>query len=213
MLTAQVPIDTYSPGVMPGGGADPLTAFGVLDSLSISMLFWAFCLRLKTATVLVVSAVVIVVSHYMIPKIDEVQESFNILLYLLREWAGSTGRVIDVLKVFGRTPLVFYLAHLWLLSLLGLFFRAGASYWVTYGGWMLVVSLLYPVCRRYARFRDDKPGNSLWRAIWKRISERWLAYLPLLKGPQSSSVRKARRQAAKPRRSCMLHMARRSVEF
>lgn len=269
ILTAESPVETFSPDMMPGGGENPLTALGVLYSLSMSMILWAFCLRLKTSTVLTLSAVAIAVSHYAVPQIDQVQASFSIvqrmlliagqtgpvivtypilpwlgicglgiaigrglianrerfmrlipflgaafvatfflarsfgvgnhhaytpgegwiaflnltkyppsinfillmvglnliLLYVLQRFIGPARRIAGFLQEFGRMPLFFYLAHLWLFSLLGLFFPAGANYWVTYAGWMVVVGLLYPLCQVYANFRNNKPTGSLWHAI------------------------------------------------
>jgi uncharacterized membrane protein len=69
------------------------------------------------------------------------------------------------LLVFGRTPLFFYLLHLWLFALLGLLFTHGSSLVAMYLVWLLGLSLLYPLCFQYARFKSCMPVASLWRFL------------------------------------------------
>jgi uncharacterized membrane protein len=88
-----------------------------------------------------------------------------LMLSAFHRWSIPFGRITSILETFGRTPLFFYLVHLWMLSLLGLSFRSGANYGITYLGWLFVVGLLYPMCLHYAGFRNRKPENSVWRAL------------------------------------------------
>ena len=67
------------------------------------------------------------------------------------------------LVIFGRVALFFYLLHLRVYSLLGLFFRAGSGLARMYGFWLLGLVILYPFCYRYNRFKSYKPLSSLWR--------------------------------------------------
>jgi len=67
------------------------------------------------------------------------------------------------LLVFGRVALFFYLLHLWVYSLFGLFFRAGSDLVTMYGLWLLGLAILYPFSYRYNRFKGYKPATSLWR--------------------------------------------------
>jgi uncharacterized membrane protein len=69
------------------------------------------------------------------------------------------------LKVFGRTPLFFYILHLYVFGLMGWAVPAGVSL-----GWMLVfwlagLALLYPLCRWYDRFKNGKPVGAFWRFL------------------------------------------------
>ena len=63
----------------------------------------------------------------------------------------------------GRSPLFFYLMHLWVLGLVGSCFRGGSPFWVVYLAWPLVVAALVPLCDRYSEFKQSKPVTSLWR--------------------------------------------------
>jgi hypothetical protein len=109
-----------------------------------------------------------------------------IFLYLVED---VKNRSTDFLIIFGRVPFFFYVIHIYLIHLLAfigiayagraageliLTTRAlmsmsladyGYSLWVTYVVWILVVLLLYPLCKRY---NDYKANN---RAKW------WLSYL------------------------------------
>jgi hypothetical protein len=59
------------------------------------------------------------------------------------------------LLVFGRVALFFYLLHLWLYSLFGLVFRSGSGLVTMYGFWLLGLVILYPLCYRFNRFKDQ----------------------------------------------------------
>jgi uncharacterized membrane protein len=67
------------------------------------------------------------------------------------------------LILFGRTPLFFYIVHLWIFALLGLLFRRGSDLATMYAMWLLGVAILYPLCYWYSKFKSGRPGNSIWR--------------------------------------------------
>ncbi len=74
------------------------------------------------------------------------------------------GRVGRWLQVFGQAPLAFYLAHLWLYSLIGaVVFRDGAGYATVYVIWLASLWPLYFVTRRYRDFKQTQPVDSYWR--------------------------------------------------
>jgi uncharacterized membrane protein len=69
------------------------------------------------------------------------------------------------LLVFGRAPLFFYLLHLWIFALLGILFTHGSRMVTMYLVWLLGLAILYPLCSRYARFKNRRPVTSLWRFL------------------------------------------------
>ena len=79
----------------------------------------------------------------------------------LHVWTTGLGRVLEV---FGRAPLAFYIAHLWLFALLGVAgFRQGTSYGIVYAVWLGGLVPLYWITRRYQRFTARTPSDSAWR--------------------------------------------------
>ena len=84
---------------------------------------------------------------------------------MARPDAGTGGaRIGQVLQVFGQAPLAFYLAHLWLYSLLGAAaFREGTGYLTIYLVWIASLWPLYFVTLRYRDFKQSKAVDSYWR--------------------------------------------------
>lgn len=70
-----------------------------------------------------------------------------------------------ILEVFGRSPLFFYLLHLYVFALVGLAFRAGTSMPVMYAVWVLGVAAMYPMVAAYGRFKASRPVESVWRML------------------------------------------------
>jgi len=65
--------------------------------------------------------------------------------------------------IFGKTPLFFYITHLYLFLFLGLFFPFGASLIITYAIWTIELSIMYFLSSIYAKFKSGKSVNSIWR--------------------------------------------------
>jgi uncharacterized membrane protein len=104
-----------------------------------------------------------------------------LLLAVFETWRGA---LASVLEVFGRVPLFFYVLHILLAhalaglvalwagfgtSVLREFFPDFPPEWgyglpVVYGVWLLVLALLYPLCRWFAEVK-------------RRRSDWWLSYL------------------------------------
>jgi uncharacterized membrane protein len=99
------------------------------------------------------------------------------MLILLAVFEGARGRVADVIITIGRVPLLYYVVHLYLIHALAVLYAtvtvgetawlfAGAplqkpaGYGLSVGGlyvvWLLVVVLLYPVCRWFADLKQRR---------------------------------------------------------
>jgi len=106
-------------------------------------------------------------------------------LLLLAAFEHARGRVVDWVIVYGRVPLLYYVAHLFLLHILAVAFSGAtigevswlfgglpgskpASYGLALPGvyaiWVMVVLALYPLCRWFATIKQQ-------RREW------WLSYL------------------------------------
>jgi uncharacterized membrane protein len=100
------------------------------------------------------------------PALDFLTVTLGINLLLMALWKWITPRLRNEyhpLPVFGRVALFFYLLHLWVYGLLGLFSTGGSGLAKMYGFWLLGLLILYPLCCWYNGFKHRKPLTSLWR--------------------------------------------------
>jgi uncharacterized membrane protein len=73
---------------------------------------------------------------------------------------------LAVPEVFGRSPLFFYIAHLYLYGLIGLALGSrGTGIARMYPYWLLGLAILYPLCWLYGRFKGRQAPGSLWRLL------------------------------------------------
>jgi hypothetical protein len=87
-----------------------------------------------------------------------------LLLALLVRLPEALKSARSPLIVFGQTPLFFYVAHFWLLTVCAfVFFRAPASLEGAWIVWAVVLVTLYPVCAWYRSFKMSRASDSLWR--------------------------------------------------
>lgn len=103
------------------------------------------------------------------PSITFTLMTTGINLILLNFFARAEGivrRLLEPIAVFGRTPLFFYILHL--------FLYAGLGYWLTpegtsipsmYPFWLLGLVILYPLSLWYGRFKHRQPVRSVLRLL------------------------------------------------
>jgi uncharacterized membrane protein len=87
-----------------------------------------------------------------------------LLLALLGAWhQKQPGTPANPLLVFGRTPLFFYVIHVHLLAasahLLGIYKTGGLI--ETFVAALLVMVILYPLCRWFGKIKNNHPGSFL----------------------------------------------------
>jgi len=85
-----------------------------------------------------------------------------IILSLLSRASERLGQFFQALAVYGRTPLFFYLAHLFLYAELGHWLApdgTGIPKMVLY--WLLGLLILYPLCLWYGKIKHHQPNNSI----------------------------------------------------
>jgi uncharacterized membrane protein len=106
------------------------------------------------------------------PSLDFCLVTLGLSLLLLAAFERNVPRLLKPLNVYGRVPMLYYIAHLYLIHALALLwiiiqygpvksgdvFLDGPDAWghplpVVYGVWIFVVLALYPFCRWYARFK------------------------------------------------------------
>ncbi len=88
------------------------------------------------------------------PSLTFIFMTMGINLLLL--WGFSKmDKVLAPLTVFGKTPLFFYIVHLYLYAALGTWFTPnGTSIVAMFPYWLLGLVILYPLCIGYARLKN-----------------------------------------------------------
>ncbi len=121
------------------------------------------------------------------PSLDYIGITIGISLMVLALLDNVSGKSLQFLVVFGRVPFFYYVLHLYLIHLsVMLVFLAeklpakdigpahtpflfrpdyfGFNLWAVYGIWILLILLVYPLCKWYSRY---KATHDAW----------WLSYL------------------------------------
>ena len=89
---------------------------------------------------------------------------------ILLSWFGrmreGLQRLVQLLVVFGRQPLFFYVTHLFVYAMLGLSLTpTGTSIPGMYPYWLLGLLVLYPMCLWYERLQHGSAERSLLRLL------------------------------------------------
>jgi hypothetical protein len=123
------------------------------------------------------------------PSLDFLSVTIGGGILLLALLEGTRNAVTNFFRIYGRVPMFYYILHFYLIHLLvviGFFqqgyttgqivspdvpflFRPGTFGYplgIVYLIWLLVVLLLYPLCRKYDRYKTAN-ANKKW----------WLSYL------------------------------------
>ena len=105
-----------------------------------------------------------------------------VMLSLLEE---RKNKVTDFFRIYGRVPMFYYILHFYLIHLLVVicffaqgysseqivthnnpfFFRPsdfGFNLWIVYAIWLLVVFTLYPLCKKYDRYKSLNVHRKWW---------------------------------------------------
>ncbi len=89
-----------------------------------------------------------------------------IILWSFVLLTNRPSRGLSVLAVFGRTPLFFYVSHLFLYAILGRWLTpAGTTIPAMVPYWFLGLVVLFPLCSWYATFKQKAPQNAVLRFL------------------------------------------------
>jgi uncharacterized membrane protein len=89
-----------------------------------------------------------------------------LVLWLLSRIEKRRPNLLSPLVEFGRTPLFFYVLHLFVYAFLGLFLAPrGTSLALMLSLWLLGLAILYPLCRWYGAFKRRQLEGSLLRFL------------------------------------------------
>jgi uncharacterized membrane protein len=88
------------------------------------------------------------------------------VMALFARASEAAGRFLQPLAVLGRTPLFFYILHVFLYARLALWLTPnGTSIPAMYPYWILGLLILFPLCLWYGRFKHRQPANSILRFL------------------------------------------------
>lgn len=123
------------------------------------------------------------------PSLDYLLMTLGAALIFLANAEKLKGKLVDFFSTFGRVPFFYYIIHLYLIHLIALLFAQLSGYgwrtmilqdwvteipalkgygfplWVVYAVWIMVILMLYPLCRRFDRYKQAHKEK------W------WLSYL------------------------------------
>lgn len=119
------------------------------------------------------------------PSLDFLCVTIGGGMLLLSLLEGVRNRATDFFRVYGRVPMFYYILHFYLIHLLVVIFffvqgystnqivtpnnpflfrpsDFGFNLWGVYAVWIFVVLALYPLCKRYDRYKTKNAGKKWW---------------------------------------------------
>ena len=94
----------------------------------------------------------------------------NLLILRLFVWLETqlpNYPITQLFSTFGREPLFFYITHLYLYGYLGLWLNRTGTPIIAqmYPYWLLGLTILWPLCWGYGRWKNGRSPTSLWRFL------------------------------------------------
>ncbi len=119
------------------------------------------------------------------PSLDFLCVTIGVGMLMLSLLEGAKNKMTDFFRVFGRVPMLYYILHFYLIHLLVVivFFIQGYStseiatpnnpflfkpgdfgfpLWGVYAVWIFVIAVLYPICKKYDRYKTVNAGKKWW---------------------------------------------------
>jgi uncharacterized membrane protein len=119
------------------------------------------------------------------PSLDFLCVTIGSGLLVLSLLEGAGNKVLDFFRVYGRVPMFYYILHFYLIHLLVVVFfyvqgypnsqivtpnnpflfrpsDFGFNLWGVYAVWIFVVLALYPLCKKYDRYKTNNSAKKWW---------------------------------------------------
>ena len=86
-----------------------------------------------------------------------------IFYFLLKKLKAYSNKLPQAFEVYGRSPLFFYISHLYLYGIFGVILPGNHDFPVVYLMWTIGILLLYFPCKLYGQFKQSQSLDSIWR--------------------------------------------------
>ena len=119
------------------------------------------------------------------PSLDFLSVTIGGGMIMLSLLEGVKNKTTDFFRIYGRVPMFYYILHFYLIHLLVVitFFAQGYpssqivtpnnpflfrpsdfgfNLWGVYGLWVLVVLILFPLCKKYDRYKTKYASQKWW---------------------------------------------------
>lgn len=87
----------------------------------------------------------------------------NFLIIVLISKVLGKLKFITVLEAYGKSPLFFYLTHIYLYLIIGFFFPKGIHLIDFIPLWIAGLLILYFPCLKYGEYKESLPAESFWK--------------------------------------------------